>query len=77
MRRRISQAPTRSKADSVSRWRESAKRVADMAKAGTLPAHAAPQSTDRDAPNWDPFCSFQGSLPEELLGKAANKSVEG
>lgn len=41
-----------------------------------MPADAVPQSEDRDAPNWDPFCNLQYTLPEEVLEQAAKRSLK-
>lgn len=40
-----------------------------------MPADAAQQSYDRDAPKWNPFCNLQDSLSRELLDNAAGRSM--
>lgn len=50
-------ASARSKSDAVARWRDSSKRMAELAKSGNLPDDALEQSEDRDAANWNPFAT--------------------
>lgn len=66
---------TQAKADSVARWRSSAKRIAEMAKAGTLPADAVPRSEDRNAANWDRFLRRFWSRPKAAVEDVADREV--
>lgn len=74
MGKTVASASTRSKLDAVARWRDSAKRMAELAKSGNLPDDALEQSEDRDTANWNPFCNLQDSLPEGVMGKVGKWS---